>query len=288
MNKLDTKKWLTEIHRGSALSFEYSRVLFDKKSPYQHIQIVETKSHGRMLVNDGFVMTCERDEFIYHEMISHVPLFTHPCPKDVLVIGGGDGGTVREVLKHPQVETCTMVEIDSLVVEACKQHLPSIGTDFDNPRLQLVFDDGAKFVKDKQEEFDLVIVDSSDPIGPGKILFEEEFYKDLHACLRPEGLIVAQAESPMYDMEFQRNLAKQARKMFKLVGLYNYYNLTYPGGFWSFLICSKKYHPLKDFNLESFKARNLSLKYYNSDIHKSCFTLAEFMKINLDEIQNLL
>ena len=284
MSVLDKTKWQTELHQNSlGISFAYSKTLFDKKSPYQQVKVIETKAHGRMLLNDGVIMTCERDEFIYHEMISHVPLFLHPKPYNVLIVGGGDGGTAREVLKHPYVQACTMVEIDELVVEVSKKFLGSIGTEFDNPRLKLVIEDGAQFVKNKKEEFDVILIDSSDPIGPGQILFEEPFYQDLHKALKPDGIVISQAESPMYEAKFQKKFYQQACRLFPEVHFYNYYNLTYPGGFWSFLFCSKKWNPIKDFQQARLDSLSLKLKYYNSEIHRASFSLPEFMRLNILE-----
>ena len=276
---LNKKQWFTEIHQGSsALSFKYRKTLFKGQSPFQKIQIIETQSHGKMLINDDMVMTCERDEFIYHEMISHVPLFTHPHPKNVLIIGGGDGGTAREVLKHKSVTECVLVEIDSLVVEACKKHLKTIGSAFNNPRLKVHFENGAAFIKNKKNHYDVIIVDSADPIGPGKILFEAPFYKNVFQALKPDGLMTAQGESPLYEQKLQKKLLKNAGKKFPLAGFYNYGNLTYPGGVWSFLFASKKYHPLKDLKPKRVKAVPFSFRYYNEGIHASSFAPPEFVK----------
>ena len=272
---LNKKNWFFEIHEDSlAMGFSYKRILFDRKSPWQRVQILETKSHGPMLVNDGIVMTSQRDEYIYHEMIAHVPLFTHPLPKKVLIIGGGDGGTAREVLKHKAVQKCVMVEIDSLVTEACKKHLKVTGQGLNHPKLDLRFEDGAAFVAKKQKAFDVIIVDSSDPIGPATVLFSEKFYKNLFKALKEDGLFVAQGESPFYNKILQKKLLKRAGNLFKIAGFYNYSNLTYPGGYWSFLFASKKYHPLKDFKPN----RSLKLKYYNKEIHKASFSRPEFLK----------
>ena len=278
------KNWVTEEYKHTALSFEYTKVLFEGKSPFQKVQVFETKSHGRMLINDDCVMTCEKDEFIYHEMISQVPLFVHPNPEDVLIIGGGDGGTAREVLKHKSVKKCTMVEIDPLVVEVSKKYLQTIGTEFDNPLLELVFADGAKFLKDKKSQFDIIIVDSSDPIGPGKVLFEPPFYKNLFQALKPDGLMTAQGESPFFDTNFQTDLLKIAGNLFEIATLYNYNSLSYPCGLWSFLFASKKQHPLNNFNLKKWESSSLQFQYYNKDIHFASFVLPEFMKKNTQSL----
>ena len=276
---LDAKKWFIEIHKENNLrGFKYKKTLFDEQSPYQRVQIIETEAEGNMLINDGIIMTSERDEFIYHEMIAHVPLFTHPDPKNVLIIGGGDGGTAREVLKHKKVKNCVMIEIDSLVVEACKKHIPITSKSFDNPMLNLQFEDGAKYISQKKDFFDVVIVDSSDPVGPGEVLFNLEFYINVEKALKSDGLVVSQGESPFYDLEIQKKLLKITGNLFPYTGFYHYNNVTYPGGFWSFLFASKKYHPIRDFNTQQVIDFNIKFRYYNERIHSSCFTQPQFVK----------
>lgn len=273
------KNWITENHKNILkMGFKIKKTLFDKDSPFQNVKIVETEGFGKMLINDNLVMTCERDEFIYHEMIAHAPLFSHPKPKDILIIGGGDGGAAREVLKHKNIKSCTMVEIDSLVVQACKKHLKATACSFENPKLNLKIEDGAVFVSNKKSAFDVIIVDSSDPVGPSSILFGKKFYQDVHRALRAEGIVVAQAESPFYEIENQKNLLKISQGLFKKAGFYNYSNLTYPPGSWSFLFASKGPHPLKNFQEEKVKKSGLSFRYYNADIHKASFTRAQFAK----------
>ena len=285
---LNKKQWFTEIHQdSSALSFKYKKTLFEGKSPFQTVKIIETQSHGKMLINEDIVMTCEKDEFIYHEMIAHVPLFTHPHPKKGLIIGGGDGGTAREVLKHKKIQKCDLVEIDSMVVNACKKHLKSIGSAFNNPRLKIYFEDGAAFIKNKKNHYDVVIVDSADPIGPGKILFEAPFYKNVFQALKPDGLMTAQGESPLYEQKLQKKLLKTAGKVFPLAGFYNYGNLTYPGGVWSFLFASKKYHPIKNFKAGRVKNSAFSFRYYNKGIHQAAFAQPECVRKNLGPLWKL-
>ena len=273
------KDWFIENHKNILnTGFKYKRKLFDKNSPYQNVKIIETEGFGNMLINDNLVMTSERDEFVYHEMISHVPLFSHPNPKDVLIIGGGDGGTAREVLKHKNINQCIMVEIDALVVEACKKHLKSTAVSFDNSKLDLRFEDGAAFLTRYKEKFDVIIVDSSDPIGPSSVLFGKTFYKNVHTALKKKGIVVAQAESPFYEIENQKGMLKISKGLFKKAGFYNYSNLTYPAGFWSFLFASKGPHPIKDFKPVRVKKSGLPFRYYNEEIHRASFARAQFAK----------
>ena len=179
-NDYPVQIWFEEIFKGSlGLKFKVLDYLYSDRSEFQKIDIVQTESHGKLLAHDGMVMVTEKDEFIYHDMIAHVPMFVHPNPKNVLVIGGGDGGTVREVLRHPSVEKVTMVEIDGMVVEACKKFIPQTSKDLQDPRVQLHIADGVDFVKNTEEKFDVVLVDSSDPIGPATPLFNQDFYNCL-------------------------------------------------------------------------------------------------------------
>ncbi len=187
------------------------RVLFSGKSPFQRVDIVETAGHGRMLLNDGLVMVSERDEHVYHEMIAHVPLFVHSRPQRVLVIGGGDGGTVREVLRHPSVEHVRLVEIDQMVVDACREHLPATAACLSDPRVQVTIADGVRFVAETDERYDVVLVDSTDPIGPAAPLFGREFYGNVRDVLTERGIVVSQAENPFYEQAAQRSLLATLR-----------------------------------------------------------------------------
>jgi len=273
------ENWFFENHKNIlSTGFKFKKILFDKKSKYQNVKIIETEGFGNMLINDNIIMTCERDEFIYHEMIAHVPLFSHPKPENVLIIGGGDGGTAREVLKHTQIKKCIMVEIDELVVSACKKHLKATACVFDNPKLDLRIEDGAKFITQFQSEFDLIIVDSSDPIGPSSVLFSESFYKNIYKALKPNGIVTAQADSPFYSIENQKNMLEICKNLFPKAGFYNYSNLTYPSGYWSFLFASKKIHPIQNFQANRFKNSNISFRYYNKEIHKASFARTQFAK----------
>jgi spermidine synthase len=278
--------WVEERHRGiTSKGFLARRVLFEGKSPYQTVTIVETVGLGRMLLNDGMVMLSERDEFIYHEMISHVPLFVHPNPERVLIIGGGDGGTAREVLLHPEVKIYRMVEIDEMVVNACREHIPLTASVLTNPRLQLTIGDGVKFVADTDERFDVVLVDSTDPVGPAQPLFGEPFYRNVLRILNDGGVVVSQGESPFYEAETQRSVLRVLHAVFEHTHIYNFPNLTYPGGFWSFTFASQGLCPLADFDPARVAASGIHFRYYTEEIHRAAFALPAFMK---DEVQDYL
>lgn len=276
--------WIEEKHKNFlGLRLKVKEVLFSGKSEFQTVDVVKTEGHGNVLLNDGLIMVTERDEFIYHDMITHIPLFAHPNPKNILVIGGGDGGTAREVLRHDSVVKCTMVEIDEMVVNACKKFIPQTSCSFDNPKLDLVITDGLKFVKETKEKFDVILVDSTDPIGPAQPLFGAEFYQDLYNCLNDNGIVVSQGESPFYEVPMQQTLMKIIHNTFDISMIYNFSNLSYPGGLWSFTFASKGIHPLKDFNPKRVTESQLKFEYYNQNIHRSAFALPQFMYQNLKE-----
>jgi spermidine synthase len=277
VDNYDMNLWVWEMHQGTfGMSFKVQKTLFSDRSRFQKVDIVKTESHGLMLINDGRVMLTERDEFVYHEMIAHVPLFVHPDPKRVLVIGGGDGGTVREVLKHKQIERVLMVEIDEMVVQACREYLPSVSYALDDPRLELRIDDGIKFVMDTREKFDVVIVDSTDPIGPATPLFNEPFYKGVAEILEPDGILITQAESPFYDQQVQKSMLSNQRPYFNKLHMYLYTTLTYPGGLWSFSFASKGPCPIKDFEPARVEKSGIRTQYYNPGIHRGSFLLPNF------------
>jgi spermidine synthase len=280
--------WATEIHRDNVvgLSFKVKNTLFSGKSKFQQIDVVETDSHGVMLFIDGITMLSERDEFVYHEMIAHVPLFVHPSPKKVLVVGGGDGGSVREIVKHPELEKVVMVEIDEMVVDLSKKYLPSVSSAMNSPKLELIIDDAIKYVETTKEVFDVVIVDSTDPIGPGAALFGKPFYENISKILGPDGIMVTQCESPFYDADLQKPILENQRPFFKKVHLYLYASLAYPGGIWSFSYASKGLCPVKNFDPARVKASGVSTRYYNAQIHVGAFALPTFMTENLGSVMD--
>lgn len=285
MSDFRSNMWAEEEYVDGSFIMRYrlKNTLFRGKSEFQKVEVVETEGHGKMLFNDSLAMISEKDEFIYHDMITHVPMFVHPNPKKVLVIGGGDGGTAREVLRHPSVEKCVMVEIDKMVCDACYEHIPQTSSVFDNPKLDLKYEDGVAYVKNTKEVFDVILVDSTDPIGPATPLFGEEFYKDVYNCLSDDGIVVSQGESPFFNQDMQKKLLSILKNNFEISSIYNFSNLTYPGGLWSFTFGSKKYHPVKDFNADKVLNSGLEFGYYNEEIHKAAFCLPQFMRKELKD-----
>lgn len=274
-----TEIWFTERQEEhSGLTVRVKDVLFSGKSKYQEIQILDTYSLGKVLVLDNTYQTTERDEAYYHELLAHVPLFTHPNPHHVLVIGGGDGGTVREVLKHKTVESVDLVEIDEVVVRECKKHMPSLSSGFNDKRASIIFEDGAKYVKETSKKYDVVIVDSPDPVGPATVLFEKEFYANIKRILNEDGLMVEQTESPLFSPEFVKNIRGIFLEVYPIVRQYLTVVYTYPGATWSFTMGSLKYDPLSiDEKLIEERFEGIKTKIYYPKIHKSFFALPRYI-----------
>ncbi len=274
--------WIDEEYQGIVRTgFRLKRRIMRRRSPFQTVEVVETKGHGRLLLIDGMTMVSERDEFVYHEMIAHVPLFVHPRPRRVLVIGGGDGGTVREVLRHRSVERCVLAEIDPVVVEASRRHIPRTAASLSDPRCEIRIGDGVKFVRETREHFDVVIVDSTEPFGPAKELFGPAFYRDVRRILTDEGIVVSQAGSPFYEIATIRNLRRILRPIFPISDAYLFTNQTYPGGLWAFSFASKGLRPVRDFRAARVARARLPLRWYNSEIHAAAFALPQFLKDEL-------
>ena len=275
--------WFTERDDKIALSLKHDGKLYDVQSDFQKVSIYNTQAYGNMLTLDGMVMTTEKDEYVYHEMITHVPALTHPQPKRVLIIGGGDGGTAREMLRHEQLEQVVMVEIDEKVIEASKLHLPTIASALDHPKLDLIVDDGIKYVNEAADEsFDIVIVDSTDPVGPAEGLFTVDFYQQVHRILSKDGIMITQSESPRFNNKVFKEIYQTYKSIFgqDQVHCYLAYIPTYPTGMWSFSFSSKgKVHPVKDFDSKrsgAFANKN-QLQYYNEAIHEAAFALPSFV-----------
>jgi spermidine synthase len=266
-----------EFGHGCTLSIRIKDVLYHGRSRFQEISILDTEKMGKLLVIDGVTMLTEFDEFAYHEMISHVPLLVHPKPSRVLVIGGGDGGTVREIIKHPEVETVHLCEIDEGVVTACRRYLPSLASGLDDPRVKIFYEDGAKFVADRPNSYEIIIVDSTDPIGPGQVLFQEPFYADMKKALTGEGIAVTQCESVYLHRPVIEGVYAFARKLYAKLGYYYTLVPTYPSGMIGFFFCSKKRDPVGEIH-EKRAAKLQGLKYYSSQMHRAAFSLPRFAR----------
>lgn len=273
--------WYTEEHSDFIrFSIKIKEQLYSGKSEFQDVEVFETEALGRLLTLDGLVMTTEYDEFVYHEMISHVPAFTHKNPKRALVIGGGDGGTIRELAKHESLEEIILCEIDKDVVEVSRKYLPTISAAIQNPsdRIKVVYEDGFKFIKQYKDYFDIIIVDSTDPIGPGKILFSPEFYKLIFEALTDDGIMSNQSENPWYERDILNEIAENMKAVFPLVKYYNVAIPTYPSGYWTLGFASKGLDPEKPCGLDRFDDQIFQMKYYTPQMHTASFALPAFQK----------
>lgn len=274
--------WFTEtLHPWLAQRLRIDRVLFRDKTEHQDLIIFENERFGRVLTLDGVVQTTEGDEFVYHEMMAHVPIVAHGGARRVLIVGGGDGGMAREVLKHKAVETLTMVEIDRGVVDMSREHLPSLSAGaFDDPRLDLVIADGAKFVAETEKRFDVIIVDSTDPIGPGEVLFTAAFYAACKRCLTPGGIVVTQNGVPSLQGSEVTNSWNRLGQSFKDVWFYVAAVPTYQGGFmtlgWASDDPAKRRHDVATVEAR-FAPLGIDTRYYTPAIHQACFALPKFV-----------
>jgi spermidine synthase len=288
--QFNPSEWIIDSNGKMALSFHIKGDrLLKEDSPYQTVEVFDTYGNGKILTIDRMVMCTEADEASYHEMLVHVPMQTHPNVKDVLVIGAGDGGTIRELVRYPEIDRITMVEIDEAVVRASKQFLPTISSAFNHPKLNLLIDDGIKFVADAADAaYDLVIIDSSDPVGPSEGLFTRSFYEDVYRCLRPGGVITVQSESPVFNPKAFVELNQCLKQVFgkDRVHCYLVFIPMYPSGMWSLTYCSKQgLHPVQncDRSLATKFAQEHKLRYYNADVHQAAFCLPSYIKEMIDE-----
>jgi len=280
--------WFSEKHTTNVqISIRVDKQLYSGKSEFQRIDVFESPEFGRFLTLDGYMMLTEKDEFIYHEMITHVPMAVHPNVKKVLVIGAGDGGVIRELVRYPEIESIDMVEIDSLVVDVCKQYLPQTACRFDDPRLTLHFEDGLRFVRFKENEYDLIIVDSTDPFGPGEGLFTKEFYGNCCKALKDDGILINQHESPFYhdDALACQRAHKNIVNTFPIAKVYQAHIPTYPSGHWLFGFASKKYHPLRDLDENRWNMRSLKCRYYTTMLHKGAFYIPAYVEELLKNVE---
>ncbi|NLF37090.1 MAG: polyamine aminopropyltransferase, partial [Clostridiaceae bacterium] len=273
--------WYSEKHTDNVyLSIKVDKQLFSKESRFQRIDVFESLEFGKFLALDGYMMLTEKDEFIYHEMITHVPMAVKPDTTDVLVIGAGDGGVLRELIKYPTIKRIDVSEIDEEVVAVCKEFLPNTACGFEDKRVNIYYQDGMKFIRRHIEEYDLIIVDSTDPFGPGEGLFTKEFYGNCFKALKEDGIMVNQHESPFYeeDAAAMKRAHKRIFDSFPLSKVYQAFIPTYPSGHWLFGFASKKLHPVHDMNPQKWEALGIKTRYYNTNLHKGSFYLPNYVE----------
>ncbi len=269
--------WFTEHWtEGVGLTVKASEVK-RIKSKYQEILVLDTPEFGKMLILDGLVQTTERDEFIYHEMLAHPGMVMHPNPERILIIGGGDGGTVREVLKHRSVKEVHLCEIDEEVILVSEKYFPTISEKLRDPKVKIFIEDGNSFIEEKKDFYDLIIMDSSDPVGTSQVLFKKEFYEKVKNSLRKNGIMVAQTESPILQEEYFSKAFSEIRKVFRNVGVYLAYIPTYPSGMWSFTIASD-FVDIKDTSQNTARLKELKTKYFCDSIYACLFSLPKFIQ----------
>ncbi len=285
MNTKHLDLWYTEKHSQDAkFSIKVLRQLCSVKSPFQQIDILESEEFGRFLTLDGCMMLTEKDEFIYHEMIVHVPMATNPNIQRVLVIGAGDGGTVRELTRYAGIVHIDMVEIDKMVVEVCREYLPQTACKLDDPRVHLHFEDGLRYIRAKENEYDLIIVDSTDPFGPGEGLFTKEFYGNCYKALTPNGILVNQHENAYYTayVRSMRRAHCRIAALFPVCRVYQAHIPTYPSGHWLFGFASKTYDPITNLQAELWNSLGITTRYYNTQLHCGSFALPSYINTLLE------
>lgn len=280
--------WFSEPHTPNVkLSIRVDEQLYSGHSEFQRIDVFESQEFGRFLVLDGYIMLTEKDEFIYHEMIVHVPMAVHPNVKKVLVIGAGDGGAIRELARYPEIEHIDLVEIDEQVIQVSRQFLPRTSCKLDDERVHIYYEDGLRFVRSRENEYDLIIVDSTDPFGPGEGLFTKEFYGNCYKALKEDGIMVNQHESPFYEADAMACMRAHKRivESFPISRVYQAHIPTYPSGHWLFGFASKKYHPVHDLDAERWNARELDTLYYTPRLHEGAFCLPAYVEKLLRKVE---
>ncbi len=278
--------WYTENHTDNVkFSIKVDKHLRSAESEYQRIDIFESKEFGRMLTLDGYLMVTEKDEYIYHEMITHIPMAVNPDITNVLVIGAGDGGTVRELTRYNHIKNIDMVEIDEMVVEICREYLPQTAGRLTDPRVHIFYQDGLRFVRSKENEYDLIIVDSTDPFGVGEGLFTKEFYGNCFKALKDDGILVNQHESTFYASyaNSMKRAHSRIKSTFPIALVYQAHIPTYPSGHWLFGFASKKYDPRTDLKADWWNSLGIKTRYYNTTLHKGCFAIPNNVRDQLRE-----
>lgn len=280
--------WFHDEHTDNVkLAIRVDYQVFSAQSEIQRIDVLESKEFGKILVVDGDLMLTEKDEFIYHEMISHVPMAVHPQVEKILVIGGGDGGVVRELAKYDTVEQIDVVEADPLLVEVCRKYFPQMACSLNDPRVHIYHEDGLRFIRSKSDSYDLIIIDSPNPFGAGEGLFTKEFYGNCFNALHEDGIMINQHESPFYKEEaFQcQRMHKRIVESFPISRIYQAHIPSYPSGHWLFGFASKRYHPIHDMDGIQWKLRGIQTKYYLPRLHEGVFALPAYVEELVQDVE---
>lgn len=279
---MNVTNWFIEesYHNKFAMGFKVKAHLHSEQTQYQKIDVYETEFVGRLLLLDGKTMVSDKDEFVYHEVVSHIPYMVSRKVKNVLIIGGGDGGVVREFTKHADIERIDLVEIDERVIEVSKIYFPDCTSGLSDPRVRVLPEDGFAFIKRAKKEYDIIVVDSTDPVDFASGLFTDEFYQDVYNALTDEGIMMNQTENPFLDEFGIRNIYNNMRKVFPIVNSFSAPMLIYPGVYWTFGFSSKKYRPtdIDVAKMSRMTTLQRSLKWYNMDWHRGAFAISNFHK----------
>lgn len=282
-----SRQFLERLFDGYGQHFDIDEVLFESDTEHQHLIIFENRAFGRVMALDGIVQTTERDEFIYHEMMIHVPVMAHGAARRVLIIGGGDGGSLREALKHPDVETVTQVEIDASVIDMCRTYLPGHSSGaFDHPKSNIVIGDGFRFVQECEESFDAIVCDSTDPVGPGEVLYSEEFYAACHRCLGERGIMVGHSGVAWFQTAEAMQVNERLRRSFASVNFYCASVPTYVGGIMMFYFASDDAALAKqplEVIAKRFSAKTIATRYYNPAVHVGAFGVPQYFRNALEK-----
>ena len=280
--------WFSELHTGNVkLSIKIEKQLFSGESEYQRIDVFDSEEFGKFISLDGEIVFSEKDEFIYDEMVTHVPMAVHPDVRHVLIIRGGDGGVAKELTQYDSIEKIDVVEPDEVLVEVCREHFPELACGLDDPRVNVYYQDGLRFLRNKTEEYDLIINDATDPFGHTEGLFTKEFYGSCYKALKEDGIMVNQHESPFYaeDAEACKRAHKRIVESFPISRVYQAHIPTYPSGHWLFGFASKKYHPLKNLDETRWNLRGLDCRYYTTTLHKGAFYLPAYVEEMLEDVE---
>lgn len=278
--------WFSEMHTPNVkISIRIDRQLYSGQSDYQRIDVFDSTELGRFVTLDGSIIFSQADEFVYNEMVTHVPMSVHPQVKKVLIIGGGDGGVAREYCRYPEIEAIDVVEQDDMFVNVCRQFFPETAKGFEDERVNIFYEDGLKFLRKKINEYDIIVNDSTDPFGHTEGLFTKEFYGNCYKALKDDGIMVYQHGSPFYDEDEVacRNMHRKAYRSFPISRVYQAHIPTCPSGYWLFGFASKKYHPLSDFKPERFNDRKMHTDYYTTNLHMGAFMLPKYVEDLLEE-----
>ena len=278
--------WFSELHTGNVkLSVRIEKQLFSGESEYQRIDVFDSEEFGKFISLDGEIVFSEKDEFIYDEMVTHVPMAVHPHVKNVLIIGGGDGGVAKELLQYKSIESIDVVETDRMFVDVCREYFPEVACARDDERGKIHYDDGLRFLRNKKGIYDLIINDSTDPFGHTEGLFTKEFYGSCYNALKDDGIMVYQHGSPFYDEDEAacRSMHRKAFRSFPISRVYQAHIPTCPSGYWLFGFASKKYHPIKDFKPKEWNGLKIETWYYTTHLHMGAFMLPNYVEDLLEE-----